>query len=1193
MTVCQDAYPGIWVNLFHPSATTINIHDNTVNAANGVTGDDDYTYGIYLTSVEGSTTPNLTNNIVGASGGQFARGIALWNLPTTTPTTVTGGTVGNALKGVSLHDDDPNFGLAGANSVVDLSGVSISGTTVGVLVDASGSTGDTVQMQISGNTAIHGCTTGISVLGNNASANIHDNAASITTNAVGVDVDGGKALIQNNDLTANAEAGIRVEDGAIVDAGNCSGVNVTGLGISTGGNNLSGYGFDNVAPWAVEDLNTSAEPNVLAQQDNFGALAGQDIEQVLYDHQDSPGLSTVVFSQSGALLLSCPPTTSVQCLVDVPVGATTLAQFLAQGGVVSGSSGTVSFSDSFVPGAYPGDGTITRLYTVASTCGQTNTCSQTIVVDDTTAPMISTCASNQTLSADSGCQVALPDLRGQVVASDNCGGPLTITQSPIPGTSLGLGAHVVTLFVDDGRGNTNSCSATVTVVDTTPPVISQCASNRTMSANGGCQLALPDLRGEVVASDNCGGPLNFLQAPTPGTLVGLGATVVTVSVDDGRGNTNSCSATVTVVDTTPPTVVCTNITRTLNSNDTSVVVAPADVFNAVASSDNCGTVTPVSVNPNTFVCGGTYTVTLVAEDGHGNTNSCSATVTVVDNRPAPSQVYVDDSYVGLPNGTAVNWPYGVGPLDHLIGCDAFATIQGGVNRVAATGTVSVAAGAYVENVIITKPLALSGSGQGVSIVYPAVSNPNCGGAGGSSLCPGGSNIMLVQANNVTISGFTLDGDNTNLTSGIVVDGADIDARNGIITDFNAGIFNNLVVHDVTVKNIYLRAIYASSGGTFDFHSNTVHNVQADPNSVAIFNFGGSGVIASNVVSDASDAISANWSTGTEFLDNTITNSGSGVHTDNNGGDGGAPDLLKGNIVLNGTPGAYGVWVFAPYTNTVVEGNVISNVDVALAEASQQAAVTILFTNNTAIGNMDTNGAGAYVTTSLFGFGSDNVSATFVGNVISNFAVGLFLESETGFALNVRAFDNSIAGNTVAVGTNDLGGSFVIDASGNWWGVNTPAGVAALMSGPVDYTPWLDAGTDTSPGEGFQGDFSYLHVSSASPQTGPTGRIQEADDLLADGALVGSNRIVQVHVGTYAEDLTIDKPLQLLGPNANINPNTQARVTEAVVYPATFWPRSICLRRDRRLHHHEQCDDQRSDGGWRQSGADQRCDIARG
>ena len=118
---------------------------------------------------------------------------------------------------MSLHDNDPNFGLAGSNSAVDLSGVTISGTTVGVFVDATGSTGDTVAMQISGNTSISNTTTAISVVGANASANIHDNAASIHDNSVGIDVNAGSATITGNNLFANA-TGLRFTNGASATA---------------------------------------------------------------------------------------------------------------------------------------------------------------------------------------------------------------------------------------------------------------------------------------------------------------------------------------------------------------------------------------------------------------------------------------------------------------------------------------------------------------------------------------------------------------------------------------------------------------------------------------------------------------------------------------------------------------------------------------------------------------------------------------------------------------------------------------------------------------------------------------------------------------------------------------------------------------------------------------------------------------
>jgi RHS repeat-associated protein len=98
----------------------------------------------------------------------------------------------------------------------------------------------------------------------------------------------------------------------------------------------------------------------------------------------------------------------------------------------------------------------------------------------------------------------------------------------------------------------------------------------------------------------------------------------------------------------------------------------------------------------------------------------------------------------------------------------------------------------------------------------------------------------------------------------------------------------------------------------------------------------------------------------------------------------------------------------------------------------------------------------------------------------------------------------------------------VDASGNWLGGSTPAGTAANVIGDVDYTPWLDSGTDTDGGTfGFQGDFSALWVDDDSPQVGATGRIQEGVNLV-------SGSTVTVAAGIYDEEVTIDKSLTLQG-----------------------------------------------------------------
>jgi nitrous oxidase accessory protein NosD len=398
------------------------------------------------------------------------------------------------------------------------------------------------------------------------------------------------------------------------------------------------------------------------------------------------------------------------------------------------------------------------------------------------------------------------------------------------------------------------------------------------------------------------------------------------------------------------------------------------------------------------------------------------------------------------------------------GC-AFSKIQAAINADTPGTPIVVGAGTYVENIVINKPLGLRGSGN-KTVIEPAISNPICSPG---SLCGGAaSSVILVEADNVTISKLKIEGDNPALTSGVVVGGKDIDARNGIITNHEAGTFQELHINKVTVDDVYLRGIYASSGGSFSFENSTVNNVQGEEQSIAIFSFGGSGFVGGNKVSNANDAISANWSSGTTFADNKVTKSGSGIHTDNNGGSGGSPDLIKGNQVSECKPNGYGVFVFAPYVSATVEGNKISGCAVGLAAyGSQVSGQGPTFTGN----KVDGTGAtvteggtyGAYITTDLLGFEFGDVNATLSKNEIENFGTGVYVTQTSPTAGDKAGGQATVSGSDNVIKDDATGATgepgTAVNLASNWWGCkqgpnNSPKCTTA--TGTVAYTPWLTA-----------------------------------------------------------------------------------------------------------------------------------------
>jgi len=209
----------------------------------------------------------------------------------------------------------------------------------------------------------------------------------------------------------------------------------------------------------------------------------------------------------------------------------------------------------------------------------------TLHVTDTTPPTIS-CPANITKDNDPGVCGAVVTY-ATPVGSDNCAGATTAQTAGLPsGSTFPVGTTTNTFEVTDAAGNKSSCSFTVTVNDTEPPAIS-CPANITKDNDPGVCSAVVTYA-TPVGSDNCAGATTAQTAGLPsGSTFPVGTTTNTFEVTDAAGNKSSCSFTVTVNDTEPPTIA---------TNGQTPVLWPANhayhTFNVTnfvtAVSDNCG-----------------------------------------------------------------------------------------------------------------------------------------------------------------------------------------------------------------------------------------------------------------------------------------------------------------------------------------------------------------------------------------------------------------------------------------------------------------------------------------------------------------------------------------------------------------------------------------------------------------------------
>ena len=191
------------------------------------------------------------------------------------------------------------------------------------------------------------------------------------------------------------------------------------------------------------------------------------------------------------------------------------------------------------------------------------------------------------------------------------------------------GTDTIYYMISDGQGGTTLDSATVQIVDVTPPFVVSVATNRTVFADGSCLATLLDLTtlSGLSITDNCA-VVTLTQAPLPGVSIPLGVTMVTIYALDAWTNLTTTTAFVTNRDNTLPLISCTS---------TSLVALPGFCYALNSSlltppnSDNCSVAT-VSNNAPAQLPVGTNLITWSVIDGSGNSNGCQQLVVILDNQ---------------------------------------------------------------------------------------------------------------------------------------------------------------------------------------------------------------------------------------------------------------------------------------------------------------------------------------------------------------------------------------------------------------------------------------------------------------------------------------------------------------------------------------------------------------------------------
>jgi parallel beta-helix repeat protein len=266
---------------------------------------------------------------------------------------------------------------------------------------------------------------------------------------------------------------------------------------------------------------------------------------------------------------------------------------------------------------------------------------------------------------------------------------------------------------------------------------------------------------------------------------------ISITSQDSAGNESGEATVKIILDMIPtlnsiisPTNILTQILRGTKEANSSILINSTEVISLNSSINWLYSYNLIEGNNN---------ISITSRDALGNEST--AVTTTIDYDP---NIYVDAANTtGVEDGTQTH------PFD---------TITEGIIAVPTGKSVVVSAGTYNEQLIINKSITLYGASQANTFIT------------GSELT---ENLISLEADNITITGFTIDGTNS-IAKGIYFDNcASININNNIIqnnTSYGINYTNsNPIIEYNDIKDNDYSGIDVTAGGTGAIRDNSLIN----------------------------------------------------------------------------------------------------------------------------------------------------------------------------------------------------------------------------------------------------------------------------------------------------------------------------------------------------------------------------------